>query len=72
LDREEEDVLEKILSPAELQPSVPSYALRVRVSSLRRRFDLLHVGHVRYLAAAHALGDALVVAINSESNSAAS
>jgi D-beta-D-heptose 7-phosphate kinase/D-beta-D-heptose 1-phosphate adenosyltransferase len=29
-------------------------------------FDLLHVGHVRYLAAAHALGDALVVAINSD------
>lgn len=30
-------------------------------------FDLLHVGHVRYLAAARALGDALVVAVNSDS-----
>lgn len=29
-------------------------------------FDLLHVGHVRYLAAARSLGDALVVAINSD------
>lgn len=29
-------------------------------------FDILHVGHVRYLAAARALGDALVVAINSD------
>jgi rfaE bifunctional protein nucleotidyltransferase chain/domain len=29
-------------------------------------FDLVHVGHVRYLAAARALGDALVVAINSD------
>jgi len=29
-------------------------------------FDLLHVGHVRYLAAARALGDALVIAINSD------
>jgi len=29
-------------------------------------FDLLHVGHVRYLAAARRLGDALVVAINSD------
>jgi D-glycero-beta-D-manno-heptose 1-phosphate adenylyltransferase len=29
-------------------------------------FDLLHVGHVRYLAQAHALGDALLVAINSD------
>src|SRR5918993_1893440 len=29
-------------------------------------FDLLHVGHVRYLAHARTLGDALVVAINSD------
>jgi len=29
-------------------------------------FDLLHVGHVRYLAQARLLGDALVVAINSD------
>lgn len=29
-------------------------------------FDLLHVGHVRYLTQARALGDALVVALNSD------
>ncbi len=29
-------------------------------------FDLLHVGHVRYLAQARTLGDALIVAINSD------
>ncbi len=29
-------------------------------------FDLLHVGHVRYLAQARGLGDALIVAINSD------
>jgi rfaE bifunctional protein nucleotidyltransferase chain/domain len=29
-------------------------------------FDLLHVGHVRYLQQARQLGDALVVAINSD------
>ncbi len=29
-------------------------------------FDLLHVGHLRYLAAARALGDRLVVAVNSD------
>ena len=29
-------------------------------------FDLLHVGHVRYLAQGRALGDALLVAINSD------
>src|ERR687889_711735 len=29
-------------------------------------FDILHVGHVRYLAAARAHGDALLVAVNSD------
>jgi rfaE bifunctional protein nucleotidyltransferase chain/domain len=29
-------------------------------------FDILHVGHVRYLEAAAALGDVLVVAVNSD------
>lgn len=31
-------------------------------------FDILHVGHVRYLEEARALGDALVVAINSDAS----
>jgi rfaE bifunctional protein nucleotidyltransferase chain/domain len=31
-------------------------------------FDLLHVGHVRYLQAASALGDVLVVAVNDDSS----
>ena len=31
-------------------------------------FDILHVGHVRYLAQAKELGDALVVAINSDAS----
>jgi D-glycero-beta-D-manno-heptose 1-phosphate adenylyltransferase len=31
-------------------------------------FDLLHVGHVRYLAAARAAGAALVVAVNSDAS----
>ncbi len=34
-------------------------------------FDLLHVGHVRYLQAARALGDALVVAVNSDASTRA-
>jgi D-glycero-beta-D-manno-heptose 1-phosphate adenylyltransferase len=47
-----------------------------RVADLKRQgkrvvftngcFDLLHPGHTRYLAAARALGDVLVVAINSD------
>lgn len=46
---------------------------RERLRSTGRRlvftngvFDLLHVGHVRYLTHARALGDALAVAINSD------
>jgi rfaE bifunctional protein nucleotidyltransferase chain/domain len=31
-------------------------------------FDLLHVGHVRYLQAARALGDALIVGINGDAS----
>jgi rfaE bifunctional protein nucleotidyltransferase chain/domain len=31
-------------------------------------FDLLHVGHVRYLQAARSLGDALLVAVNGDSS----
>ncbi len=31
-------------------------------------FDLLHVGHVRYLAGAKALGDILVVALNDDAS----
>jgi D-glycero-beta-D-manno-heptose 1-phosphate adenylyltransferase len=31
-------------------------------------FDLLHVGHVRYLQSARSLGDALVVAVNGDAS----
>jgi rfaE bifunctional protein nucleotidyltransferase chain/domain len=31
-------------------------------------FDLLHVGHTRYLAEARALGDALIVAVNTDAS----
>jgi rfaE bifunctional protein nucleotidyltransferase chain/domain len=31
-------------------------------------FDLLHVGHIRYLAGAKALGDVLVVALNDDAS----
>jgi D-beta-D-heptose 7-phosphate kinase/D-beta-D-heptose 1-phosphate adenosyltransferase len=53
-------------------------ALAVELRRLRRRgrrivftngcFDLLHSGHVRYLRAARALGDVLVVALNSDAS----
>lgn len=47
--------------------------LRKEISLLKKRlvftngcFDILHVGHVRYLKRARALGDVLVVAVNSD------
>jgi rfaE bifunctional protein nucleotidyltransferase chain/domain len=58
---------EKILAPEELAE------VRARLRAAGRRlvftngcFDLLHVGHVRYLQQARALGDALLVALNSD------
>ena len=37
-----------------------------RIVSTNGCFDLLHVGHVRYLEVAHSFGDLLVVGINSD------
>jgi D-beta-D-heptose 7-phosphate kinase/D-beta-D-heptose 1-phosphate adenosyltransferase len=58
---------QKILSPDELLGV--REGLRATGKSLvftNGVFDLLHVGHVRYLAEARALGDVLLVAINSD------
>jgi len=57
----------KLLTPPQLA------VLRDELAAAGRRlvftngcFDLLHVGHVRYLQAARALGDALLVAVNGD------
>lgn len=59
----------KILSKAEL------LAERARLRDAGQKlvftngvFDILHVGHLRYLEQARTLGDALVVAINSDAS----
>ena len=60
-------MIEKILSPEKMLGE--RQRLRAAGAHLvftNGVFDLLHVGHVRYLAQARALGDALVVAINSD------
>jgi D-glycero-beta-D-manno-heptose 1-phosphate adenylyltransferase len=59
--------LNKILSRSALAGQVEEWR-RVgdRVTLANGNFDLLHVGHVRYLAGAKALGGKLVVAINSD------
>jgi len=60
-------MIEKILTPEEmLRERERLRAAGKRLVFTNGVFDLLHVGHVRYLAQARALGDALVVAINSD------
>jgi rfaE bifunctional protein nucleotidyltransferase chain/domain len=39
-----------------------------RISFANGHFDLLHVGHLRYLTAAREQGDALVVAVNDDAS----
>jgi D-glycero-beta-D-manno-heptose 1-phosphate adenylyltransferase len=60
-------VSNKILSLDQLRAE--SRRLRVegkRVVATNGCFDILHVGHVRYLAAARKLGDVLVVGLNGD------
>ena len=58
---------EKILARHQLRRRVEEWRRRgERIILANGGFDLLHVGHVRYLQAAKALGGRLVVAINSD------
>ena len=57
--------------PVLTRPDAAGWAARIRAAGQRLVFtngvfDLLHPGHVRYLGEARALGDALVVAVNSD------
>lgn len=61
--------LNKIKTLAELGSLVAAArAAGKRVALANGCFDLLHVGHVRYLQAAKALADTLIVAINNDSS----
>ena len=61
------------MTPAKLRSMNELAAARAMLDAQGRRlvftngcFDLLHVGHVRYLQSARALGDALLVAVNGD------
>ena len=59
----------KILDRLQLQAAVETLkAEGKKVVFTNGCFDILHVGHVRYLSEARALGDALVVGLNSDSS----
>jgi rfaE bifunctional protein nucleotidyltransferase chain/domain len=59
----------KIVSRAELKLRVEDWRrVGERVTLANGCFDLLHVGHVRYLHAARKLGGKLVVAVNDDAS----
>ena len=63
------DTRSKILSRAGLRDVLEEHRRAGRTIVLANGiFDLLHVGHVRYLKAARAEGDILVVGINSDAS----
>jgi rfaE bifunctional protein nucleotidyltransferase chain/domain len=66
------DTREKILSREGLEDVLSEHRRHGRKIVLANGvFDLLHVGHVRYLQAAREEGDVLVVGINSDSSTRA-
>ena len=64
------NTFEKIYAdPAELLPTLDALREQGKVIVFGNGcFDLLHVGHTRYLDAARALGDVLVIAVNTEAS----
>lgn len=58
----------KVLASDALMTSLASSRAGRRVVFTNGCFDILHVGHVRYLQDARALGDLLVVGINADAS----
>ncbi len=56
----------KVVSLSQLQAELAPIRDGRTVVTTNGCFDILHVGHLRYLTAARALGDVLVVALNSD------
>lgn len=59
----------KVLTKEQLAPLLQqSRAQKKRIVFTNGCFDLMHIGHTRYLQAAKALGDVLVVGVNSDAS----
>ncbi len=69
-----EERASKVVGPKVVRPDALAEAVSRRqaggewVVFTNGVFDLLHVGHARYLAEARALGDALIVAVNTDAS----
>jgi len=60
-------ITKKLLSLESLKPIVAALKASGKTTVLANGcFDLLHVGHIRYLQGARELGDALIVGLNSD------
>jgi rfaE bifunctional protein nucleotidyltransferase chain/domain len=60
---------QRVVTLEELMALLPGWrATGMRVVLTNGTFDILHVGHVRYLEAARAMGDILLVGINSDAS----
>ena len=60
---------EKVLTTAHLIPLLDQARRdKKRIVFTNGCFDLMHIGHTRYLQAAKALGDVLVVGVNSDAS----
>jgi rfaE bifunctional protein nucleotidyltransferase chain/domain len=61
--------MRRVLTLSELLEMRPAWReAGLRVVLTNGTFDLLHIGHVRYLEAARSFGDLLVVGINSDAS----
>lgn len=62
-------MLEKVKTTQELLPLLAVLrSIGKKIAFTNGCFDIIHTGHLRYLAKAKSLGDILVVAINSDSS----
>jgi D-beta-D-heptose 7-phosphate kinase/D-beta-D-heptose 1-phosphate adenosyltransferase len=60
-------MFEKVLTSTQLAPMLDhARAQKKRIVFTNGCFDLMHVGHTRYLQAAKGLGDLLIVGVNSD------
>lgn len=59
----------KVLNSENLEPALQSYKSKnLKIVFTNGCFDLLHIGHVRYLEEAASLGDVLIVGINTDAS----
>lgn len=62
-------MFEKVVTSGQLVPILNrARAQKKRIVFTNGCFDLMHVGHIRYLQAAKALGNLLVVGVNSDAS----